>query len=724
MANTTISQFVPFQPGATDRVRSTYPLFLEFLKAYYEWAEEEGNYVDRLMILKDQRDVDEALEEFVRYFHSEFLPSIPTDVLADKRKLVKHIKSFYRARGSEKSFKLLFRILYDQAVDFYYPKVDVLRLSDGKWTTDTVIRTTTDNNTFLFLARQIKGLTSDALANVENVVQIPFGADVISEIYLSQLVGEFEIGETVEVILPDSTVAHEITYGLATGITITDPGTAYKPDDLISVSGSNASAVFAVDITYGEDMGRVRNAVRANYPQPAAIQLASKASAVNNYYKNMFVQITDGAGAGLVKKIISYNGVNKVAIIEGTWEEIPDISSHYKIPLGKIRSVKVKDFGVDYTSIVPANFEEVGNGNAVGEITFGAVGRYAGRYANSDGFLSWDKRIQDSYFYQDFSYVLKSHIGIDKYRNIVKKLLHPAALALFGNTVINSTQGNRRNHTGVSYVVSTTFSGSILTSGLTVQYSMLENLVDSQKLFDVSGSYPDGYNGTLGTLTTEDELDPLFVDEGVDFYNQLINTSNVPLNHQEQTIVVISKGLSGSTIGSIDLDNPLVTGYRISFDADGGVEFRAQRTNTTSTNDLRVIYGENSNTGDDYIFTALRYSDNTIVGNLNQLTPVIATFGTDIDSTDILDESRGLYIGAGGFFGALGISPIPGEMIPGGSVPGIPEEFPDSELMAGFFDGTIAYVLVYDRFLSDEEIANTYQALKIEMISRGIALAS
>ena len=46
------------------------------------------------------------------------------------------------------------------------------------------------------------------------------------------------------------------------------------------------------------------------------------------------------------------------------------------------------------------------------------------------------KYIQDSYFYQDFSYVIKSGLGFQYYQETLKKIIHPAGLQLFGEILI------------------------------------------------------------------------------------------------------------------------------------------------------------------------------------------------------------------------------------------------------------------------------------------------
>ena len=79
--------------------------------------------IPTILNLLEQRDVDKSFERFLVYFEKEYLLNIPVDILADPRKLIKHIKDFNLARGSEKSFQLLFRILYNDSVKFYYQTI-------------------------------------------------------------------------------------------------------------------------------------------------------------------------------------------------------------------------------------------------------------------------------------------------------------------------------------------------------------------------------------------------------------------------------------------------------------------------------------------------------------------------------------------------------------------------------------------------------------------------
>jgi len=74
--------------------------FLQFIKAYYEWMEEQGNVIFKARRLGEFTDIDETLDEYIKYFMSKYLHGIPESVLADKKLLVKHIKDFYASMGS------------------------------------------------------------------------------------------------------------------------------------------------------------------------------------------------------------------------------------------------------------------------------------------------------------------------------------------------------------------------------------------------------------------------------------------------------------------------------------------------------------------------------------------------------------------------------------------------------------------------------------------------
>jgi len=59
-----------------------------------------------------------------------------------------------------------------------------------------------------------------------------------------------------------------------------------------------------------------------------------------------------------------------------------------------------------------------------------------GLFTNNDGFLSDKKYIQDSYYYQQFSYVLRTGKNIADWKNAFTRLVHPAGFKFFGEIAI------------------------------------------------------------------------------------------------------------------------------------------------------------------------------------------------------------------------------------------------------------------------------------------------
>ena len=149
-------------------VRDEYPLFITFLEAYYEYLEtKQGTQINDLTSvskkLRNLSDVDDSIEDFEQQFFNSFATYLPKDVTVDKAFLIKNVLPIYLSKGSEGSFKLLFRMLFSEELELIYPKNNILRASDGKWTVDNILRIDTDirsvytatGNTSFSLAQQV-----------------------------------------------------------------------------------------------------------------------------------------------------------------------------------------------------------------------------------------------------------------------------------------------------------------------------------------------------------------------------------------------------------------------------------------------------------------------------------------------------------------------------------------------------------------------------------------
>jgi hypothetical protein len=71
-------------------------------------------------------------------------------------------------------------------------------------------------------------------------------------------------------------------------------------------------------------------------------------------------------------------------------------------------------------------------------VSLGALAKYPGYYKSNEGFLSDAMFIQDSYYYQAFSYVIRIDEQLNSYASAVRSMLHPSGMALFGEYSINN----------------------------------------------------------------------------------------------------------------------------------------------------------------------------------------------------------------------------------------------------------------------------------------------
>lgn len=75
-----------------------------------------------------------------------------------------------------------------------------------------------------------------------------------------------------------------------------------------------------------------------------------------------------------------------------------------------------------------------------GVVGLSAVGFGQGEWTTTRGFLSSDKYLQDSYYYQEYSYDVRSRMSPDRYEDVVRSAYHPVGVELFGTTVFGSVE--------------------------------------------------------------------------------------------------------------------------------------------------------------------------------------------------------------------------------------------------------------------------------------------
>ena len=426
-----------------DFVKQDHTTFVAFLEAYYEYMEQEGKPYEIVGNLNNYANLDKTTDDFLQYFKKQFGEDIPEVIFANANKpfVLKHLRDFYRAKGSQKSFEFLFRLLYKEEIDFYYPSVDMLRASDGKYTKDKIIRTIDTSGTdaaFDLSGKTITGGTSGATALVESILKEHIGSSVVSTIFLSNVVGTFLTSETIT----DGTNTF-ILDGMVSGYTITNAGNGYTVGSSIpiSYSGSASGALITIDtLTTGSITAATITAAGSGY-------VVGDKLTIDNIGK----QNINGRTASILVKTIGSSGEITALEIENSgsgYTSIPTVSGGSGTgatitlsgsDVGGIKTLKIIKNGFGYKTAPTLDFSGLGDGTATATAVVGGYGdNFNIGFTNDDGFLSSAKYIQDSRYYQSFSYEITSGQSIDGWRDVIKRVVHPAGLALFGKLQIVS----------------------------------------------------------------------------------------------------------------------------------------------------------------------------------------------------------------------------------------------------------------------------------------------
>jgi hypothetical protein len=363
-------------------IREQFPSFMQtdyrklvlFIKAYYEWMEQKGNPGYVLSKLDTIWDSDRSLDEFYSHFKNTYLVSFPelfavnaAGKTPNKNLLLKKIRDFYGNKGTESAYKFLFRLLYDSDLEFYYPKNDILKASDGVWIEPRSVKTTSSNGTALFGGKsgqlvQYNGSVLVASAFIDTVIQYSFNGLPVTEFFITDINGEFLPNLEVR-IQKDSSEWREVAYSVLGDFFVQLAGSGYRVGDAVTVTASGTGFAAQVEQT------------------------------------------------GLA---------------------------------GSVKRISISKSGFNYAGDVIVNiFKENGEqSSAVVIAKKTAVTNYPGYFSGNRGKLSSNKKIQDGHYYQEFSYELKSDVSIDTYFGVLKSIVHPAGMRMFGSILVQKSLDN------------------------------------------------------------------------------------------------------------------------------------------------------------------------------------------------------------------------------------------------------------------------------------------
>lgn len=504
-------------------VESQLPAFLEdesllpeFVKAYYEFVEQSGQFGFDGYEFETLHNIDLTADQFLKYFTEELMPTLPSTIASDKRIAAKNIKELYQAKGSEKAYKLLFKLLYGEDVEVYLPGQDVLRASAGRWQQETVLRVGDPKVGDLteLLNTKVVGKTSGATALVENITNTIVSGIYSSELRVSNILGTFAAGEllcsedgTIEATVSSTSIGgisgltitntgknfqlgDSVTISDATGagtgatgividvadtateptgidFTITDGGTGYRVGSLVTVSGGDGSGgsftVTAIDSTENLFLRTDIIDPVANVPigtNPFGATGVTSSALISNTFLASNSSTT--LGTALAGDFFTVGTISAIEVTDFGSDylntlpnvEVEDVFvSVQRVPetvdpiggfkgdnavitptllTGGLIELSITDPGTSYSQFTKVSIEDSNGNIAEGFPVISTTVTPRGKYLSTDGFLSWDKKLEDNFYYQQYSYVIRSKQFVKNYKNLVRSTVHPAGTKMFG----------------------------------------------------------------------------------------------------------------------------------------------------------------------------------------------------------------------------------------------------------------------------------------------------
>ena len=540
MSRTQLSSVVSRQ--IPEFIREDYPTFVAFVEAYYEFLQAQG--VD----LSSVKDLDKTLDSFIDQFKKELAHNFP-NIVSDERFLLAHIKDQYLAKGSESSYKLLFRLLFGKKVELSYPGTQMLRASDGRWNQEIsvfahvdfgdpleIVGKLVDIQTENRLIRVLVDRKEDLVGEIDRIVAL--GGDIYEFFLDKRFFGVLEAGDRIKfkdtfqaTILPATQTPR-----------ITQPGKNFRVGQVFEViSGSGTGALLKV--TAVDDNNGIKYAEFIKFGLGYTSSFAVSLLATNTV--NAAVLVSTTASTGRSGSPLAEGGTGSIVQTIGDrtagFEEQGFINSVDYVVVdfvnGTYAGSVIREFS-QKSANAATNFDDP----AIVEVNLGALVRYPGYYTSNAGFLDDSIFIQDSKYYQAFSYVIRLDERLSTYKSAVKTMLHPAGLALFA-------EFNITNNIDLSIELESLVKS--LGVGLEDDFTIFDSAVtlSSIKVVSDSISTPNDSNIIIVTGKVLDDSIDTPTDSFVQLFGKALSTTYSGMTDSTATLS-IGKALADTSVGT------------------------------------------------------------------------------------------------------------------------------------------------------------------------------
>ena len=204
----------------------------------------------------------------------------------------------------------------------------------------------------------------------------------------------------------------------------------YTAKNVYGLSSQSNNAISALNTgANGTAIGKV---LSANTTTLSVRRWSLNTDFSNNISDGKIIGTLSGANAN-----IEYVTTNTTSLYAG---DNANVQTKVITAGGSVANLKVVSSGFGYINAESITFTS--NNNPVpgtAKVSLGKQGTGTGYYSTTRGFLDNNKYIQDGYYYQIFSYEVRSSYALDKYYKMVRDVVHVAGTELFGAVIKKST---------------------------------------------------------------------------------------------------------------------------------------------------------------------------------------------------------------------------------------------------------------------------------------------
>lgn len=448
-----------------------FPLFTTFLKKYYEFLETENSPHDLLLNSDSWQDIDLTLEIFLPEFKKQYAGDISDNALLSVRRIIKYIHQYYEAKGSENATELFFRFMYNEKATVAYPGDYILRASDGKWSRKRILKL--DSSAFSFenpyelkgkriLLNYLQFIPGEGTklqsvetscfnvvrqideniyqlevdidpkytfpANIAPVTNFDINGDGAAETITS--FGNYD--SHVYVINRDTkTIYGSLTCQVVSLKSVDIGGSNFRIDDSylfgqFGIEGEYFAQEYMVDnddyVFTTFDNNAIIRITKITKLEPPAYTFGGAISQL---------QIVDTGQRFLVRD-------SDESIVVSYFQKNDDPVDNY---VGEAPGYDSDDYASDLQEIAPVNTLTINiipraPRNFIGDtatLTFntGLIYHAQGAFKDSSGFLSDINYLQDNYYYQPYSYVIRTQQPQYLWKELYERTNHPAGFKLF-----------------------------------------------------------------------------------------------------------------------------------------------------------------------------------------------------------------------------------------------------------------------------------------------------